>query len=474
MSEDIKVTRTNFVPSFHSRITDDYDFVKELGSGTYGTVRLAVHKHNKPNNKPVKRAVKEILKSSLSPSAVQRLITEIDILKSIDHPNIIKLFETYEDNQKIYLVMEVCSGGELFDRIIAKGNFTEREAADLMKQLLSAILYCHQHNICHRDLKPENFIFQTSEPDSPVKIIDFGLSKIFDAKTIMQTRAGTPYYVAPDVLRGRYDKSCDMWSLGVIMYILLCGYPPFYGDNDNQIMDRVRIGRYSMDGPEWQNVSAEAKDLIAHLLSVDASRRYTAEQALAHPWLAHMSASVHADSSLSLTSINSLRNFRAHEKLKRAALMVIASQLTQDEIGELRKVFLSLDKNNDGILTVAELQEGLATLGQSTVLDEVQRIMAGVDADGSGSIDYTEFLAATIEKHVYLQEEKLHAAFRMFDKDGSGKITAAELKAVLCGDGSNFDQLLFQDMIREVDKNGDGEIDYREFCEMMERSTGRV
>eukprot|EP00742_Colponemidia_sp_Colp-10_P000181 GILJ01000202.1.p1 GENE.GILJ01000202.1~~GILJ01000202.1.p1 ORF type:complete len:469 (+),score=93.72 GILJ01000202.1:43-1449(+) len=466
MADSFKVRRDQFITSNRGTLSDEYTFEKkELGSGTYGTVQLGIHKATGS-----KRAIKTIPKGRVK--NIDRFQNEIEILKSLDHPNIIKLYETFEDSRNVYLVMELCTGGELFDRIIAKGHFTERDAAILMKQILSATVYCHRHNICHRDLKPENFLFQTPADDSNLKIIDFGLSRIFNEQTVMTTKAGTPYYVAPQVLEGRYDTACDCWSVGVILYILLCGYPPFYGDNDAQILERVRRGQYSFSGREWDSVSESAKDLIRHLLKLNPAERYTAEQAYQHPWIVN-AAGGPAVNPISVETLNAMKNFRANEKLKRAALTLIAAQASESEILELRNIFLALDKNGDGCLTLAELTEGVQSMGHTPVQEELQRVLAGVDTDGSGSIDYTEFIAATLDRRLYLQEEKLWSAFRVFDKDGSGRITAQELREVLSRGNDVVDQRVAEEIIREVDTNGDGEIDFDEFITMMRNQSRR-
>jgi len=197
-------------------------------------------------------------------------------MRNLDHPNIIKLYETFEDIRNIYLVIEICEGGELFDRIIEKGHFTENEARNIFIQIMHAINYCHTNGICHRDLKPENFLLLTKAEDSPIKVIDFGLSTVFDdnskkgvinQKVAMTTKAGTPYYISPEVLEGKYDESCDIWSSGVILYILLSGVPPFYGNSDPEILDSVKKGDYTFDIPEFKGISDSAKDLIRKMIT---------------------------------------------------------------------------------------------------------------------------------------------------------------------------------------------------------------
>jgi calcium-dependent protein kinase len=223
-------------------------------------------------------AIKSIRKSKVG--KIEVLKREIEILKSVDHPHIIKLIEVHEDSKYLHLITELCTGGELFDRIIAKtqsdeGHFSEHNAASLVRDITDAIAYCHDvKHIVHRDLKPENFLFLTEAEDAPVKIIDFGLSRYENpGNAIMKTKVGTPYYVSPEVLNREYTKACDMWSIGVITYILLCGYPPFYGDSDQQIFESVRVGRFDFPSPDWDDISDEAKDFIKALLRKDPVKR---------------------------------------------------------------------------------------------------------------------------------------------------------------------------------------------------------
>jgi len=462
----LTISRQWFIQPRKEKIEDIYTFSASkdvLGTGSYGAVFKGIHKISK-----APRAIKAIAKSKVkNPSSFKN---EIEIMKKLDHPNIIKLYEIFEDSRYVYLVMEVCSGGELFERITAKGHFSEAEACDVFNQIMHALYYCHSFNICHRDLKPENFLYLNGADDSPLKVIDFGLSKISQANNVMTTRAGTPYYIAPEVLQGKYDQSCDIWSAGVILYILLCGYPPFYGDSDRQILESVKKGKFAFDGEEWDGVSKEAKDLITKMITLP-TKRLTAAQVLEHPWM--KLGNQYNKTKLSM-NLGQLRNFINASKLQKAVLTCMASQLSEFEIMDLRKVFLALDKNGDGTITLDELKEGLAKLPDIKA-NEIQQIMNSIDTDKSGKIDYTEFLAATMETNLYLKEEKLFMAFKMFDKDGNGKISAQELKEVL-GNAelySEKDEKAWDDLIKEADLNGDGEIDYNEFLTMMNKFSGK-
>lgn len=383
----------------------------------------------------------------------------------MDHPNIIKLYEVYEDNRYIYLIMEECSGGELFDRIIERINkkelFTEKQAAVIFKNMMSALCYCHANQICHRDLKPENLLFLNSSEDSPLKVIDFGLSKMFtkeDKK--MTTKVGTAYYVSPEVLEGDYDEKCDIWSAGVILYILLTGDPPFNGANDSEIYRKITKKQFTFPSPSWDKISEDVKDLIRNMLC-DPKDRYSAEKVLQHTWVVNQAP--HSVESVLSLNVESLKNYKNSNNLKRAVLTFIASRLKDEEIKDLKDIFMALDKNKDGTLTIEEVKEGVSQLKDKNV--NVEEVFKSIDTDCSGVINYTEFLAATIDQKTYLKEERLYEAFKAFDKDGSGKISIHEIKSVMSGDEKDFTSL--EEQMKLYDTNGDGEIDIQEFIQMM-------
>jgi len=436
---------------------------KKIGEGTYGSVVKGTHQVTKKV-----RAIKIISKGQMK--NIDRFRREIELMKMMDHPNIIKLYESFEDHRNIYLVMELCAGGELFDKIIESGHFTEVQAAILMQQIVRAIYYMHENHVCHRDLKPENFLFVTKETIEKnfLKIIDFGLSCKFEPNQVLTTKAGTPYYVAPQVLAGKYDQQSDLWSVGVIMYVMLCGYPPFFGETDQEVLAKVRLGNFSFNAADWKNVSEDAKNLIRMLLKMNPRDRYTAEQALNHEWIKNKAPKA-AGVSLQNNFVDNLRGFRSQNKLKKAALHIIAGQLNEDQIKALRETFTALDGNGDGLLTAAEMREGLTKCGLKVIPPDLQQILEDVDSDGSGVIDYTEFLAATLDKRAYLQEDVCWSAFRLFDKNGDGKISPEELKSVL--DNDEVQNLAgaqaIAELMKEIDNNGDGVIDFQEFRHML-------
>jgi len=370
--------------------------------------------------------------------------------------------------------MELCTGGELFDRIVAEAEkredglaFTEANAATYMTQILGAMSYLHMNNFVHRDIKPENFLMQNQDDKAAIKVIDFGLAKRFTigSSEIMKTKAGTPYYVSPQVLSGKYDEKCDVWSCGVIAYILLCGYPPFYGDTDSDILKMVKKGKFEFPEEDWSTVSAPAKDCIAKMMTKDSKDRPSAAQMLDHPWI--KDKAIRTTGAISKDICSRMKKFTGATKMKKLTLTMVAQNLKDEDIKDLRQMFEQLDENNDGTLTIQEIQESL-TKYEATMPSDLVEIIRNLDTDGSGSIDYTEFIAATVTQKQYLKKEVVWSAFRQFDKDGDGSITKAELAEVLQIQEGGIGQELVNSMMTEVDTDGDGKISYEEFCVMME------
>ncbi|KAK8404722.1 hypothetical protein O3P69_007759 [Scylla paramamosain] len=267
-------------------VEDKYVLKDLLGTGAFSQVRLAEVKDDPSTVVAIKIIDKKALKGK-----EDSLENEIKVLRRLTHPNIVQLLETFEDKHKVYLVMELVTGGELFDRIVEKGSYTEKDAADLIRQVLEAVDYMHEQGVVHRDLKPENLLYFSQDEDSKIMISDFGLSKMEDSG-IMATACGTPGYVAPEVLAQKpYGKAVDVWSIGVIAYILLCGYPPFYDENDANLFAQILKGEFEFDSPYWDEISDSAKDFIRQLMCVDVERRFTCKQSLNHPWISGNAAS---------------------------------------------------------------------------------------------------------------------------------------------------------------------------------------
>uniref|UniRef100_A0A7S0GFI7 Calmodulin n=1 Tax=Proboscia inermis TaxID=420281 RepID=A0A7S0GFI7_9STRA len=443
---------------------------KEVGHGHYGVVR-------KCQNRETKEwfAIKSIRKSKVN--KIEVLLREIKILEEVDHPNIINLFEVHEDVKYLHLITELCTGGELFDRIIAKtnseeGHFSEKDAASLVRSILNAIKYCHdEKQIVHRDLKPENFLFETQDENARIKIIDFGLSRHDDqAYGVMSTRVGTPYYVAPEVLKREYTKSCDIWSIGVITYILLCGYPPFYGDSDTQIFDSVRSGSFDFPESDWDGISNSAKDFIREMLKMDSSKRFTANQALEHQWLLDLDSNLDGDLSHKSKKTADFQKYMGMKKLRKAALAHIASSLTKAEVGSLGQLFGEIDQNKDGMICLEELEKAVEGGSFSgTFLEGLRSLRDDLKTtnskDASPSIYWKEFLAATMESSVMIQDDKIQLAFDYFKKSDSNHVSVDDLISVF---GSKAQA---QEILGDVDLDGDGLISFEEFKKAMEKVT---
>uniref|UniRef100_A0A672QZU9 Calcium/calmodulin-dependent protein kinase type 1D-like n=1 Tax=Sinocyclocheilus grahami TaxID=75366 RepID=A0A672QZU9_SINGR len=262
-------------------IKEMFVFKEVLGTGAFSEVVLA-EERSTGKMFAVKCIPKKALKGKES-----SIENEIAVLRKIKHENIVALEDIYESSNHLYLIMQLVSGGELFDRIVEKGFYTEKDASTLIRQVLDAVNYLHNMGIVHRDLKPENLLYFNPQDGSKIMISDFGLSKMEGTGDVMSTACGTPGYVAPEVLAQKpYSKAVDCWSIGVIAYILLCGYPPFYDENDSKLFEQILKADYEFDAPYWDDISDSAKDFISCLMEKDPSKRYTCEQALRHPWIA--------------------------------------------------------------------------------------------------------------------------------------------------------------------------------------------
>eukprot|EP01017_Pseudomicrothorax_dubius_P037117 TRINITY_DN539_c0_g1_i11.p1 TRINITY_DN539_c0_g1~~TRINITY_DN539_c0_g1_i11.p1 ORF type:complete len:472 (-),score=153.12 TRINITY_DN539_c0_g1_i11:130-1545(-) len=468
MEPNFKLNKAAFITkASSSNIHDDYDFNKALGEGAYGVVYLATEKRTNE-----RRAIKVITKDKLSDP--ESFINETAILKTMDHPNIIKLFEIYETPRLFYLVTEVCEGGELFYYIKKMKSVTEDQAAKIMRQIFAAVSYCHAHKVCHRDLKPENFLLKYENDISSIKLIDFGLSKRLREDEIIASPEGTPFYVAPEVLKGAYTEKADNWSLGVILYILLCGSPPFFGKTTRDILLAVQKGEFSMTHKAFQTCSPEVKDLISKLIVKDPVRRYTSQQAYNHPWIQREVAAEVRDLAIDTSLLTNLNNFIEAQTLKKSMMMFIAQQVPEKEVENLKAIFTKMDVNGDGSLSEEEFIAGMTNfstqLGVSVKTEDLKKLFRAIDMDASTSIDYTEFLSCFMENLIYKNEKYLRAMFEKFDLDKSGKISAEELRTVLSGDDFNLPKDEVERMIRQADSNGDGEIDYNEIVQLLTRS----
>ncbi|KAH8741613.1 calmodulin-domain protein kinase 2 [Cryptosporidium ryanae] len=462
--------RYRFILSTKGDINDFYTLEKTIGRGTWGEVKVAIQKGT-----GIKRAAKKIPKYFVED--VERFRQEIEIMKSLDHPNIIRLYETFEDNTDIYLVMELCTGGELFERVVRQRVFRESDAARIMKDVFNAIAYCHRLNVAHRDLKPENFLFLTSDPDSPLKLIDFGLAARFEPGRMMRTKVGTPYYVSPQVLEGLYGPECDEWSAGVMMYVLLCGYPPFSAPTDSEVMIKIKEGTFTFPEKDWINVSPQAESLIRKLLTRSPKQRIKSTEALEHEWFEKQLSS--SPRNLLLNNVvSNFRRFQSLSRLKKIALTLIAQNIDERDILDLHDMFIELDTSKDGFLSRNEIIEGINRSGCSPSLG-IEGLLGEIDPEGTDVISYTDFIAACIQERQLSHENACKAAFKVFDIDGDGYISSKELIKVISLTSKvekTEEELALElsEFMSTGDLDKDGTINFNEFCQVMRRVPSKL
>ncbi|CAA2989700.1 calcium-dependent kinase 10-like [Olea europaea subsp. europaea] len=444
----------DFLPK--TRVSDKYILGRELGRGEFGVTYLCTDRETRED-----LACKSISKKKLRTAVdIEDVRREVAIMSSLpEHPNIVKLRATYEDNETVHLVMELCEGGELFDRIVARGHYSERAAAGIARTIAEVVRMCHQNGVIHRDLKPENFLFANKKENSALKAIDFGLSVFFKPGERFSEIVGSPYYMAPEVLKRNYGPEVDVWSAGVILYILLCGVPPFWAETEQGVALAILRGVIDFKREPWPQVSESAKSLVRQMLEPDPKKRLTAQQVLDHPWI--QNAKKAPDVPLGDIVRARLKQFSVMNRFKKKALRA--------EV--IRDMFMLMDTNNDGKVTYEELKAGLRKVGSQLAEPEIKLLMDVADVDGNGVLDYGEFVSVTIHLQRMENDEHFHRAFMFFDKDGSGYIEIDELQEALADESGETDVDVLNDIMREVDAKQDGRIDYEEFVAMMKTGT---
>ena len=419
-------------------------------------------------------------KSSEPRTNSTEIIKQINILKTLDHPNIIKVYEFYSTQNYIYIINELCTGGELFNRIVEIKYFSESTACFIMRQLLSAVAYCHEKGVIHRDLKPENILIENSEEKNNeyfhIKIIDFGTCELLKQKKLTE-QIGTSFYIAPEVLKNGYNEKCDLWSCGIILYILLCGSPPFYGKNEKELFQRILEGNISFKHKIWNKISDDAKNLVTKLLQVNPTQRISAKEALEDIWFQKNININKLKEGQNMNNFNifikNITEFCAEQKLQQATLAFLVHNFApKDELNELKKIFFTFDKNGDGKLSKEEFVKGLTNIESNTKINfkidtSFENLIKNIDSDNNGFITFEEFLIASINKEKILTEKNLKMAFDVFDSDKNGCISHDELKYILGEYNPNANEYLWKKMIEQIDLNKDGQISYEEFHKMM-------
>eukprot|EP00457_Paulinella_chromatophora_P001478 gb/GEZN01001480.1/.p1 GENE.gb/GEZN01001480.1/~~gb/GEZN01001480.1/.p1 ORF type:complete len:657 (-),score=65.58 gb/GEZN01001480.1/:888-2858(-) len=433
-----------------------------------------------------KRAVKVIHKRKVQED-LEKLRREVSIHGSLSHPNVVRCYEAYENDESLFIVMEVCSGGELYDRIAEKKRFSENEARKTFTQVVQGVKYLHDHKIAHCDLKPDNILFQDNSEDSPPKIIDFGMASHLKQRQYLSHFTGTSYYIAPEVHGKHYTISVDIWSLGVILFVLVFGFPPFNGKNPKEIHNATRKGFDPRVRKGWGAWFPEARpasdlvcDLIGKMLRSEAEKRLTAGEILQHPWVTEQRISDKPlEHLMSYLKVYHVEKMLKTELLKamREDESVNQSILSPTDLKELEKSFKKLDKTGKGKITVTELASALRCLDQSStiissasslsrmrseeMMEHLSALLKAADIDGDGSLGYEDMITAAVHSHLVRKEERLWALFSKMDVDKDGKLSRDELASHL-----GVEVEMAQAMLDEIEDKNEGSIDYQQFLGM--------
>ncbi|KAL4187768.1 hypothetical protein AMTRI_Chr09g20710 [Amborella trichopoda] len=455
--------RTNF--GYERDFDKKYTIGKLLGHGQFGYTFVAT---NKANGDRV--AVKRIEKNKMIlPIAVEDVKREVKILQALTgHENVVQFYNAFEDDSYVYIVMELCEGGELLDRILSKkdSRYTEKDAAIVVRQMLKVAAECHLHGLVHRDMKPENFLFKSTKEDSPLKATDFGLSDFIKPGKRFQDIVGSAYYVAPEVLKRKSGPESDVWSIGVITYILLCGRRPFWDKTEDGIFKEVLRNKPDFRRKPWPSISTSAKDFVKKLLVKDPLARLTAAQALSHPWVREGGDA--SEIPVDISVLNNMRQFVRYSRLKQFALRALASTLNENELADIRDQFDAIDMDRNGSISLEEMRQALAKdLPFRSREPRVLDILQAIDSNTDGLVDFSEFVAATL--HVRQLEEhdsekwqqRSQAAFEKFDVDKDGYITPEELQMHSGLRGS------INPFLEEADIDKDGKISLAEFRRLL-------
>ncbi|KAF5451343.1 hypothetical protein F2P56_026456 [Juglans regia] len=472
-SEAEQVTGLDKSFGFSKHFGNKYELGDEVGRGHFGYTCGAKLKKGELKGQQV--AVKVIPKAKMNTAiAIEDVRREVKILRALTgHNNLVQFYDAYEDHDNVYIVMELCEGGELLDRILSRGGkYTEDDAKAVMIQILNVVAFCHLQGVVHRDLKPENFLFASRDENSQLKAIDFGLSDFVKLDERLNDIVGSAYYVAPEVLHRSYSTEADVWSIGVIAYILLCGSRPFWARTESGIFRAVLKADPSFDEPPWPSLSAEARDFVKRLLNKDPRKRMTAAQALSHPWI---KSSNDVKVPLDILVFKLMKAYMRSSSLRKAALRALSKTLTVDELFYLKEQFALLEPNKNGTISLENIKVALMkNATQAMKESRVPDFLVSLNALQYRRMDFEEFCAAALSVHqleaLDRWEQHARCAYELFEKDGNRAIVIEELASELGLGPSVPVHAVLHDWVRHTD----GKLSFLGFVKLLHGVSSRT
>ncbi|TYI01629.1 hypothetical protein E1A91_A11G205500v1 [Gossypium mustelinum] len=458
---------------FSKHFGSKYELGEEVGRGHFGYTCAAKFKKGELKGQQV--AVKVIPKAKMTTAiAIEDVRREVKILRALSgHNNLVQFYDAYEDHDNVYIVMELCEGGELLDRILSRGGkYTEDDAKDVMIQILNVVSFCHLQGVVHRDLKPENFLFTSKDENSQLKAIDFGLSDFVKPDERLNDIVGSAYYVAPEVLHRSYSTEADVWSIGVIAYILLCGSRPFWARTESGIFRAVLKADPSFDEAPWPALSSEARDFVKRLLNKDPRKRLTAAQALSHPWIKNYND---VKVPLDILIFKLMKAYLRSSSLRKAALRVLSKTLTVDELFYLKEQFALLEPNKNGTISLENIKVALMRNATDAMKEcRIPEFLASLSALQYRRMDFDEFCAAALSVHqleaLDRWEQHARCAYELFEKDGNRAIVIDELASELGLSPSVPVHAVLHDWIRHTD----GKLSFLGFIKLLHGVSSRT
>lgn len=503
LKEELAPVQVQFVFNFPRDLSEKYTLGNVLGAGSFGVVREALEIAT-GKKYACKTIPKNPKRGKCTPRYLLKLQSEVDAMVQLGTSlDAVFLKDVFEDNENVHLVMEVCTGGSILDRL-ERERYTERRVATIMRSIFRFIAQCHAKGLIYRDVKPDNFLFSTADPDSAVKATDFGLSiRHWPWEEAVRSRSGTPAYMAPEVVCQEYDQRCDLWSAGILMYQLLTGKFPFWENVRSctlqEVWKAILNEEVDLESSDVKNAMSEpARDLLSRLLQRNPDLRPSAAEVLEHPWIKNKETA--PDMPLGGSVVQRLQRFATYGHLKQMVLKMIADELEGNrgdgapspadgavsagdalerfgmDLAQMKQLFAALDSEGSGRVQGAQLAQGLRQLGYDVVDTEGEQLLAGLDVNHDGNVTFDEFAACLVDWR-QLQENKRWAewvelAFNKFDANQDGYIGLDELMAQLSEQETQSERLLeAKRMLREADLNGDGRISREEFCDLLVGST---